>query len=199
MTQYGKADYWNDRYTRDPEPFDWYQRYDGLKPFMIKYLKLTDQILMVGAGNSRLSEEMYNDGFKAITNIDISPVVTEAMQQKYGGLIGMTYKVMDVTNLSEIPTASFDAAIDKGTLDAILCGEGSVTNADKAMAEISRILKPGGIFMIISYGDTASRYHYLDKPKYNWKLSTLTIEKPVVAGCSTDNEFHYIYVMTKNS
>ena len=31
MAQYGKPDYWEERYTRDPEPFDWYQRWPGLK------------------------------------------------------------------------------------------------------------------------------------------------------------------------
>ena len=31
MAQYGKIGYWDERYTKDPEPFDWYQRYQGLK------------------------------------------------------------------------------------------------------------------------------------------------------------------------
>ena len=31
MANYGKAEYWDDRYTKDKEQFDWYQRYSGLK------------------------------------------------------------------------------------------------------------------------------------------------------------------------
>ena len=31
MAQYGKSEYWEDRYKKDKEPFDWYQRYDGIK------------------------------------------------------------------------------------------------------------------------------------------------------------------------
>jgi len=31
MSQYGKVEYWEDRYTKDPEPFDWYQRYQHLQ------------------------------------------------------------------------------------------------------------------------------------------------------------------------
>ena len=39
--------------VRDPEPFDWYQRYTGLKDILSKYLSKDDHILMSGAGNSR--------------------------------------------------------------------------------------------------------------------------------------------------
>ena len=31
MAQYGKTNYWDERYTKDPEPFDWYQRYSGVR------------------------------------------------------------------------------------------------------------------------------------------------------------------------
>lgn len=38
---------------RDPEPFDWYQRYSGIKDILAQHIKKEDAILMVGAGNSR--------------------------------------------------------------------------------------------------------------------------------------------------
>lgn len=38
---------------RDPEPFDWYQRYSGLKDLIGQYVKKSDHILMSGCGNSR--------------------------------------------------------------------------------------------------------------------------------------------------
>ena len=41
------------RDLRDPEPFDWYQRYTGLKDIIAQHIKKEDSILMVGAGNSR--------------------------------------------------------------------------------------------------------------------------------------------------
>ena len=47
---------------RDPEPFDWFQRYSGIKELVGQYLKKSDKILNVGAGNSRLTEEMFEDG-----------------------------------------------------------------------------------------------------------------------------------------
>jgi hypothetical protein len=39
----------------DPEPFDWYQRYSGLKDLLGQYVKKSDHILMSGCGNSRTS------------------------------------------------------------------------------------------------------------------------------------------------
>ena len=37
MAQYGKTSYWDERYTKDPEPFDWYQRYSGIQELIAKY------------------------------------------------------------------------------------------------------------------------------------------------------------------
>ena len=44
MAQYGKTAYWDERYTKDPEPFDWYQRYSGIRdlvPFVLAVIKYT--------------------------------------------------------------------------------------------------------------------------------------------------------------
>ena len=59
-------------YNRDKEPFDWYQRYTGIKDIITQYIQPTFQILNIGCGNSRLAEEMYEDGYQHLTNIDIS-------------------------------------------------------------------------------------------------------------------------------
>ncbi|KAH9623922.1 hypothetical protein KSS87_017255 [Heliosperma pusillum] len=66
------------------------------------------------------SEGMANNGYEDIVNIDISSVVIEAMQKKYSNSSKLTYITMDVRNMSAFQTGSFDAIIDKGTLDSIL-------------------------------------------------------------------------------
>lgn len=38
---------------------------------------------MVGCGNSRLSEDMYEDSFTTITSIDVSRVVVDQMIARY--------------------------------------------------------------------------------------------------------------------
>ena len=130
MAQYGKPEYWEDRYQKDKEPFDWYQRYGGIKDVITQYIQPTFQILNIGCGNSRLSEEMYEDGYQHLTNIDISFTVIKQMQEMYKEKIpNLAFKQMDVRSL-QYDDGTFDAVIDKGTFDSILCGDGQGPNAD---------------------------------------------------------------------
>lgn len=201
MAQYGKTSYWDERYTKDPEPFDWYQRYSGLAEIIQKYIKKDDSILMAGAGNSRLSEDMYEDGFNTITNIDISRVVVDQMVDKYRDKTPLPYQQMNVCSL-EFADESFDAVIAKGTMDAILCGEGSTANVAKMCQEVSRVLKVHGVFMIVSYGVPDNRLQYLDNEDYSWMVNTHTVPKPTVSATAVPdtkdaNSVHYIYVCQK--
>ena len=72
MPQYGKQEYWEERYDKDKEPFDWYQHYTGVRDMVTQYLKPDKSILVIGCGNSKFSEDLYEDGFKNITNVDFS-------------------------------------------------------------------------------------------------------------------------------
>lgn len=47
---------------------------------------------------------------------------------------GMTYEVMDVCNLS-YPDNFFDIAIDKSTIDALLCGDNAYLNTALMLKE----------------------------------------------------------------
>mmetsp|Transcript_14963 Transcript_14963/g.47710 ORF Transcript_14963/g.47710 Transcript_14963/m.47710 type:complete len:213 (+) Transcript_14963:14-652(+) len=200
MAQYGKSVYWDERYTKDPEPFDWYQRYSGIKDILAQHVKKEDAILMVGAGNSRLSEEMYDDGFRNIENIDISKVVIEQMEEKYKDR-DMTWRMMNACSL-EYADEYFDVALDKGTLDSILCGEGSTANAAKMCSEASRVLKPNGVLLVISYGQPDNRLSYLEKEEYGWTVDVQTVPKPTVSAAAVPDakdasSVHYIYVCRK--
>lgn len=64
--------------------------YSGLKELLGQYLRKGDQLLMAGCGNSRLSEEMYEDGYQSITNIDISRVVVDQMAERCAAMDGMS-------------------------------------------------------------------------------------------------------------
>jgi hypothetical protein len=57
------------------------------------------------------------------------------MIEKYRDKSGLTWQHMNVTQL-EFPDEAFDVVVDKGTLDSILCGEGSTANVGKALSEV---------------------------------------------------------------
>ena len=97
--------------------------------------------LFPGCGNSLLSEQMYNDGFKHIINTDFSQTVIEKMAEKYKHLPEMTWKVMDIRNLT-FPSSSFEVVVEKGTLDALLVHEKDPWNiSTESLVQIDKILE----------------------------------------------------------
>ena len=161
----------------------------------------TDKILNVGCGNSRLSEELYEDGFEDITNIDFSNKVISQIEEKNKSKYPkMTFKIMDVLDMQEIQTGSFNIVFDKATLDSILCGDNSGSNAQKMISEIHRVLAPGGRYICITYGDPEHRKKYFETQQWS-NLSVDKMPKPNLNVNNEDNlnskNYHYIYVMKK--
>ena len=102
----------------------------------------------------------------------------------------------------DFPDESYDAIVMKGTMDAVLCGEGSTANVAKMCAECSRVLKPSGILLIVSYGQPDQRLQYLEKDDYNWSVSVHSVPKPTVSAAALPdshdaNSSHYIYTCSK--
>ncbi|EGR34600.1 protein kinase domain protein [Ichthyophthirius multifiliis] len=231
MNQYGNPQYWEDRYqryfkffqiwhkikkkSREADPFDWYQRFKGLKNLIQQYITSESVILNVGAGSSskkeqqfqyiiniqkkELSEELYDEGYLNITNIDISQTVIKNMQEKYSDR-GETFKYicMDVKQM-EFQQNSFDFVIDKGTLDCILCGESSTINSSKVLSEIYRVLNNKGVYFLISYGLPENRKNILQKPEFQWHVTEYQIPKPTKAITEdSSDKFHYVYICQKD-
>ena len=78
---------------------------------------------------------MYDEGFHNIYNIDISSVCIKQMGERNIHRKGMSYEVMDVCQIS-YPSEYFDIAIDKSTIDALLCGDNAFYNVAKMMKEV---------------------------------------------------------------
>lgn len=76
---------------------------------------------MLGCGNSTLSRDLYDDGYKRVDNIDYSDVVIEKMKRVNEERTEMTWVVGDIRDLP-FEDESVDVCIDKGTMDALLTG-----------------------------------------------------------------------------
>lgn len=105
---------------------------------------------------------MYEDGYENITNIDISSTVAKYMEEKLKTRCpNMSYRQMDVLDMSELKGGEFNAVVDKGTLDSVLCGDNSTANAEKMLSEIYRILTAGGVYLCVTYGSEDHRKSFL--------------------------------------
>ncbi|KAL8437842.1 hypothetical protein Efla_000962 [Eimeria flavescens] len=186
----------------DPEPFDWFNKYPALKPILLDAgLQESSSILMLGCGTSTMSENMWDDGYRNITNIDFSPQCISLMQKRCADKPGMTFMVLDVLDLKELAGRSFDFIIDKGTLDCILCGEKSFENIHKALTLISQLLSPGAVYLMMSYGSPMFRLNHLQKAEFGWTVELQTLEKPSLntpAEVEEKSDVHYIYLCRKH-
>lgn len=107
---------------------------------------------MVGCGNSKLSMDMYDVGCRQITNIDISQLVINQMNDlNKAERPDMTYIQMDATQMS-FDADRFSVVLDKGTLDALMTDDTDQTKqtAQAYLSEISRVLRIGGRYVCIS-------------------------------------------------
>lgn len=80
MPNYGDPKYWDERYARSgiDGTFDWLESYASLKGVLDQFLLSKDmRILVLGCGNAEFSEDLYDDGYTNVVNIDISSVVID--------------------------------------------------------------------------------------------------------------------------
>jgi len=87
----------------------------------------------------------------------------------------------------------FDVVIDKSTIDALLCGDEPDLSVAKMMKEIQRVLRLGGIYWAISYGNPEHRLEHLKREHLSFDIEVVTMEcEDPKAGT------HYSYICKKN-
>lgn len=79
--QYLENAYWNTRFEGEQQ-YDWLKSYSQFKHLCTPHLHLDDSILILGCGNSTLTQDLYDDGYKNLTSIDLSNIVIERMRAK---------------------------------------------------------------------------------------------------------------------
>ncbi|KII87510.1 hypothetical protein PLICRDRAFT_112521 [Plicaturopsis crispa FD-325 SS-3] len=175
--EYGSKEYWSRssivyREAADDASFDWFKSYAELAPFLRELVPSKDaRVLMLGCGNSKLSEEMWDDGYTNIVNTDYSAVVIEQMSRRHASRTGMSWHEMDVRAL-EFEDGSFDVAIDKGTMDAMMTTKDVwdppqqvIDDCTKEVDEVLRVLKKGtGVFVYMTFGQPHFRRRFLERP-----------------------------------
>ncbi|KAH9849951.1 S-adenosyl-L-methionine-dependent methyltransferase [Lenzites betulinus] len=193
--EYGTKQYWDDRYSQESEDssFDWFKSYSDIADIIRELIpEKSSRILMLGCGNSTLSQDMYDDEYKNIVNTDYSGILIEKMRHKHAQTRPeMEWHEMDIRDL-KFDDDSFDVAIDKGTMDAMMTAKADVwdppeeviRNCTREVDEVLRVLRKGGIFIYLTFGQPHFRRRYLDRPG-----TTLEIRK-------LGEAFHYyLYIV----
>ncbi|OIW19191.1 hypothetical protein TanjilG_04934 [Lupinus angustifolius] len=158
------------------DSFEWYAEWSQLKNPLISLLQSQSlQLLVPGCGNSRLSEYLYDAGFKLITNIDFSKVViSDMLRRNVRDRPGMRWRVMDMTKM-QFEDETFDAVIDKGGLDALMEPELGPKLGNQYLSEVKRVLKPGGKFVCLTLGESHVLGLLFSKFRLGWKMSISAI------------------------
>ncbi|KAL1941294.1 hypothetical protein VTO73DRAFT_7506 [Trametes versicolor] len=193
--EYGTKEYWDQRYTQESEDasFDWFKSYSDIADIIRELIpEKSARILMLGCGNSTLSQDMYDDEYKNIVNTDYSGILIEKMRHKNAqDRPEMEWHEMDIRDL-KFDDDTFDVAIDKGTMDAMMTAKADVwdppeevvQNCNREVDEVLRVLRKGGIFVYLTFGQPHFRRRYLDRPG-----TTLEIRK-------LGEAFHYyLYIV----
>jgi len=120
--------------------------------------------LMIGTGTSNFPELLRARRQAKITLLDSSMTCIEQLKQRYGD--SMNYVCGDATKLScqlfaVEPDSKFDMIVDKGLMDALLCGEGWNTPISALLHEAVKVLKPNGSYLLVSYRLPTSTQDFL--------------------------------------
>ena len=166
-----------------------------------KYIKPANLILVAGCGNSRLSEDLYDAGFKSMENVDISDVVIRQMASRNAvKRPGLVFQKMDLLNMS-YSEEHFDCVVDKGTLDALFTDAQPATleKVHRMFEEVRRVLRQCGRYICI----TLAQEHILDGVaswfQAGWMVRVHKVELgDEASGCSVGGALPvFVFVMTK--
>ena len=152
--------------TRTAEYFDEYgerewQRFeDGTTPgpsvtthtrMLEGYIQPGDRVLDAGAGPGRFTLELLRLGAH-VTALDISPGQLELLKARVPDVDAV---VGDITDLSQFGDDAFDATVCFGGPLSYV-----VDRAEKAVAELARVTKPGGHVVVSVMGFGGPVIHY---------------------------------------
>ena len=110
----------------------------------------------------------------------------------------MTWLVMDITDMTAFDSNTFDLAIDKSTIDALLCGENAFEKVSFMLKETQRVLRIGGSYFAISYGRPEGRAFHFEQPFLSFENRQIMLPDPTA---QTEEEkkdrAHYVYISKK--
>ncbi|KAG8463703.1 hypothetical protein KFE25_003976 [Diacronema lutheri] len=113
-------------------------------------LRLDARVLVVGCGDSTLSEDLADCGCTRVVGVDIEERCIAAARARTVGRPSLSWAALDLAAAHGLPAqlGRFNLALDKGTLDAIVCAGDDV--ACRAVWNVRAVLEPNGVLVVVT-------------------------------------------------
>lgn len=156
------------------------------------------RVLHVGCGTSVLGELLVSNptiypDIGQVVNVDNDAETLRKMQERWQRschcLTNDQREVEDATRRMVFQTVdftsdrlhwedgSFDLAVDKSTLDCLLCNDKAAAGL---LAEVYRVLKPGGCYLVVSFHQKEFLHPlFANLPGADWNVSSAVMNREV--------------------
>ena len=184
-SNFGRREYWNEVYenSENEEAFSWYSSWTELEPFVRELVPSFSHVLIPGMGNDGAVVDMYDAGYRNITAFDYAEAGVECAQTLLGSerirecanihRSGVGLLVADARNL-QFDDNSFDAVLDKGTLDAIYLSGGrnktlAAHHLAAAVSELGRVVVENGVVISVTAACVDAVQQAFDNEETIWE------------------------------
>jgi len=166
MSGFNRQAHWQQVYTEKGEnQVSWFQERPTVSLELIEAVgvKPSSAIIDIGGGASRLVDALLDDGFEAVTVLDVSEAALEAARARLGERAAKVHWVnADVTAWR--PTAQFDVWHDRAVFHFL-------TGSEERLAyvrQVAHAVRPGGHVIVSTFGpEGPTKCSGLDVARYD--------------------------------
>lgn len=167
-----------------------------------RHIKANDKVLEIGAGSGRYTKDIVKF-CKYLTVADISRHQIEFNKSKMKELSLLnkidSFYVLDILNMAVFPDSSFDCIVCIGGVINYL-----LDKEKDGVAEMLRVLKPGGLMIVGAMSFIGASLYYLDGIRYEKDQFGIEATKWIFDTGIQDEEHypvpskHYVHMMRSN-
>jgi EEF1A lysine methyltransferase 4 len=183
---YTTQQYWDYRYRsreaggEGDSSYEWLASWEVVRGVIDALLPDKDaRVLLVGCGTSRLGVDMHEAGYRNVVQSDYSDECLRSMSSQFphvpyirADMLKLEADLHEALGEEEL----FDAVIDKAAMDALLAAKGDTWDPPEDLLDIARticaqtvrVLRPGGLYLQISFAQPHFRRKYLEQEPSVW-------------------------------
>jgi SAM-dependent methyltransferase len=176
----GDLEFWDAAHRAGSASRECYGAFDAFTQVLDLYMHRgagtgAERVLQLGCGTSSLAEGLWRKGWTQVTSVDWSAAAVEKCRERDRYMHGLDYLCLDASDMSVFPDASFDYVVEKGCLDTIFCSLGCLRKVARTLAEVARVLRPGGYFISLSAAPRECRFPHLQRPEFEWSVDSVRV------------------------